>query len=52
MIEGGIIQGGWDYVVPAYAIALAALAALVIAVALNARRWAKRAKALEQDKRA
>lgn len=52
IIQGGIIQGGWDYVVPAYAIALSALAALVIAVALHTRRWAKRAKALEQDKRA
>ena len=47
-----MIEGGWEYVVPAYAIALGALAALVIAVALHTRRWAKRAKALEQDKSA
>ena len=47
-----MIEGGWEYVVPAYAIALGALAALVIAVALPTRRWAKRAKALEQDKSA
>lgn len=47
-----MIEGGWEYVVPAYAIALSALAALVIVVALNAMRWAKRAKALEQDKSA
>lgn len=47
-----MIEGGWDYVVPAYAIALSALAVLVIVVAINTMRWAKRAKVLERDKNA
>lgn len=44
-----MIEGGWDYVTPAYAIALIALAGVTIGVALNAMHWAKRAKALEKD---
>ncbi len=42
-----MIQGGWDYVWPAYAITVAALLALTIVVALRAAHWAKRARALE-----
>lgn len=45
-----MIEGGWDYVTPAYAIALLALAGVTIGVAFNAMHWAKRAKSLEKDK--
>ncbi len=45
-----MIEGGWDYVTPAYAVAIVALIGVTIAVARNAMHWAKRAKALEKDK--
>ena len=45
-----MIEGGWDYVWPAYAISIVALVAVTLAIALHAVHWAKRAKALEKDK--
>jgi len=42
-----MIEGGWDYVLPAYAVAVSALLVLSVAVALRAAHWAKRAKALD-----
>lgn len=47
-----MIEGGWDYVWPAYAITFAALAVLAVVVAVRAMHWGKRAKSLDQDERA
>lgn len=45
-----MIEGGWDYVWPAYAATVGALLALTIVVALRAAHWRKRARALEPKK--
>ena len=41
-----MIEGGWAYVYPAYAVAVGALVALAAVVLLRLRHWAKRAKEL------
>lgn len=43
-----MIEGGWFYVYGAYGVTLAALLALVVVVALRARRWAKAARELDE----
>jgi heme exporter protein CcmD len=46
-----MIEGGWDYVWPAYAVTLTALAVLAIVVATRAAHWRRRARALEAERR-
>lgn len=41
-----MIEGGWAYVYPAYAVAIGLLVVLAAAVVLRLRHWAKRAKEL------
>lgn len=43
-----MIEGGWPYVLASYAVASVALIALVIAVLVSARRWAREAKKQER----
>jgi heme exporter protein CcmD len=45
-----MIEGGWDYVWPAYAITIGALGVLVVVVAARYAHWTKRARALEPKK--
>ncbi|MGQ0531213.1 MAG: heme exporter protein CcmD [Caulobacteraceae bacterium] len=45
-----MIGGGWDYVWPAYAIALGALAVLAVTVLLRLRSWSRRARDLDRPK--
>ncbi|MBX9745719.1 MAG: heme exporter protein CcmD [Hyphomonadaceae bacterium] len=45
-----MIEGGWNYVWPAYAVTGAALLVLTIVVLVRAAHWAKRAKALDAAK--
>lgn len=42
-----MIEGGWAFVIAAYVVTIALLGALTLAVAMSARRWAKRARELE-----
>lgn len=42
-----MIEGGWSYIVAAYAVAVVALVALTLSVILRAHHWAKQARALE-----
>lgn len=51
MIQGaiqGAIQGGWAFVLAAYALTFAALTVLVLATAWRARRWAREAEKLDK----
>lgn len=43
-----MIEGGWAFVIAAYALTFGALAVLVLAIAINARRWANEAKKLDR----
>jgi hypothetical protein len=43
-----MIEGGWVFVAPAYAVALLALAAAALVVFLRARYWARRARELDR----
>lgn len=45
-----MIEGGWAYVWPAYAIALCALAALTVTVLVRLRTWSRRARELDKPK--
>jgi len=45
-----MIEGGWSYVWPAYAVAVGALTILTVVVAVRYAHWAKRARALEAKK--
>lgn len=42
-----MIEGGWAYVIAAYAVTLLGLGALALWVFARARAWARRAKDLE-----
>ncbi len=44
-----MIEGGWAFVVAAYAVTISALIVLAAVVMLRARRWAKQAKELEDQ---
>ena len=46
-----MIAGGWSFVIAAYAVTLGGLAALALAIAWRARRWAKEARSLDAAKR-
>ena len=41
-----MIEGGWDFVWPAYAVALGALTVLAIVVVVRLRTWEQRAREL------
>lgn len=41
-----MIEGGWSFVWPAYAVALGALAVLAIAIVVRLRTWERRAREL------
>ncbi len=43
-----MIEGGWAYVVSAYAATVIGLAALALTAFLRARHWARRARDLDQ----
>jgi len=45
-----MIEGGWSFVWPAYAIALGAIAALTVIVLLRLRLWSRRARELDKPK--
>jgi hypothetical protein len=45
-----MIEGGWDYVWPAYAVALGGLTALTIVVLARLRLWSQRARDLDPPK--
>lgn len=45
-----MIEGGWAFVTPAYAVALIGLGAAALIAFLRARHWAKRARELDQKK--
>lgn len=42
-----MIDGGWDFVWPAYAVALGALTVLAVVVIMRLRAWEHRARNLE-----
>lgn len=43
-----MIEGGWDFVWPAYGIALISLAALTAVVVARLRMWSRRARELDK----
>lgn len=43
-----MIEDGWRYVWPAYAIALGAIGMLTLVVLLRLRAWSRRARALDK----
>lgn len=43
-----MIEGGWAYIWPAYAVTLGALLVLTLVVVLRLRHWAERARKLDQ----
>lgn len=43
-----MIEGGWPFVLTAYAVAGVALIALVVLALLSARRWAREAQRLDR----
>ena len=45
-----MIQGGWDFVAPAYVVAALGLSAAVLISFLRARHWAKRARDLDAQR--
>jgi heme exporter protein D len=46
-----MIEGGWPYIWGAYAATLLGIGVLALVIAARLRFWAKRARALDQDKR-
>ena len=45
-----MIEGGWNFVWPAYAVALGALTVLTVVVVARLRTWEKRARELGDGK--
>jgi heme exporter protein CcmD len=45
-----MIEGGWAYIWPAYAITLGAIGVLTIVVLMRLRAWSRRAGKLEKPK--
>jgi heme exporter protein CcmD len=43
-----MIVGGWMFVIAAYALTFGALVALIVRVALSARRWSREAEKLDK----
>lgn len=44
-----MIEGGWEFIWPAYAVALGALGVLAIVVVTRLRTWAQRARELDKQ---
>jgi hypothetical protein len=45
-----MIEGGWAYIWPAYAIALGAIGLMTVVVLMRLRTWSRRAGKLEKPK--
>jgi heme exporter protein CcmD len=45
-----VIEGGWNFVAPAYAATVLGLGALALVIFLRARHWARRVRELEQKR--
>lgn len=43
-----MIEGGWPYVIAAYAVTSLGLGALALTIILRARRWSRQARELEK----
>jgi heme exporter protein CcmD len=43
-----MIEGGWEFIWPAYGLALGSLAVLAIVVVVRLRAWERRARELEK----
>ena len=43
-----MIEGGWNFVYPAYAVTFLGLAALAVSIIWRARTWAKAARELDR----
>ena len=43
-----MIEGGWEFIWPAYAVALGGLAALTVFVVARLRSWERRARELDK----
>jgi hypothetical protein len=43
-----MIEGGWDFIWPAYAVAVGGLAALTVVVVARLRAWERRARDLDK----
>lgn len=43
-----MIEGGWDFVWPAYAVALGGLCVLTVVVVAHLRTWERRARDLDE----
>ena len=44
-----MIEGGWAFVWPAYAVALSGLGVLIVVVVARLRTWAQRARELDKQ---
>jgi hypothetical protein len=44
-----MIEGGWDFVVAAYAIALGSLGVLAVVVVARLQTWSRRARELDKQ---
>ncbi len=47
-----MIDGGWPYVLAAYAVAIGALAVLAVAVATRLSHWSRQARAMDERRSA
>lgn len=45
-----MIEGGWEYIWPSYAVALGSLLVLAVVVAARLRTWSRRARDLDRPK--
>jgi hypothetical protein len=45
-----MIQGGWEYIWPAYAVAVGGLTTLTVIVLARLRAWSRRARDLDRAK--
>lgn len=43
-----MIEGGWEFIWPAYGVTLAALAVLTVVVVMRLRAWERRARELDR----
>jgi len=43
-----MIEGGWEFIWPAYGVALGSLAVLTVVVIARLREWARRARELDK----
>lgn len=45
-----MIEGGWEYIWPAYAVALGGLTVLAVVVLARLRAWSRQARELDRPK--